>query len=129
MNKKILIFTIIITILSLIALLVVSSIVSHKQYTNNNFNIETYISSIDKDNDGIDDQTDILNNAKKYIETKPKYKSEYYETGYPNGEYGVCTDVIGFALKNAGYNLMELVNDDKWSSLFDTSCKSNTSKL
>ena len=67
--------------------------------------------------------------SEKYIETKPKYKSEYYETGYPNGEYGVCTDVIGFALKNAGYNLMELVNDDKWSSVFDTSCKSNTSKL
>ena len=49
---------------------------------------------------------------REYIKTKPKYKSKYYETGYPNDEYGVCTDVVGIALKNAGYNLMELVNED-----------------
>ena len=88
------------------------SIIPHKQYNNDYFNIETYISSIDKDNDGIDDQTDILNNVKKYIETKPKYQSKYYNTGYPDDEYGVCTDVVGFGLKDAGYNLMELVNKD-----------------
>jgi len=52
-----------------------------KQYYNSDFGIETYISSVDKDNDGIDDQTDILNNVKKYIETKPKYESKYYSTG------------------------------------------------
>lgn len=88
------------------------SIIPHKQYNNDYFNIETYISSIDMDNDGIDDQTDILNNVKKYIETKPKYQSKYYSEGYPNDEYGVCTDVVGFGLKDAGYNLMELVNED-----------------
>ena len=64
-----------------------------------------------KDKDGIDDQTDILNNARDYIKTKPKYKSKYYTTGYPNDEYGVCTDVVAFALKNAGYDLMNLVNE------------------
>ena len=32
--------------------------------------------------------------------------------GYPDDEYGVCTDVVGFALKGAGYDLMELVNED-----------------
>ena len=69
-------------------------------------------SNIDKDNDGIDDQTDILNNARDYIKTKPKYKSKYYTTGYPNDEYGVCTDVVAFALKDAGYDLMVLVNED-----------------
>ena len=31
------------------------------------FNIEAYKSNIDKDNDGIDDQTDILNIFKFYI--------------------------------------------------------------
>ena len=67
---------------------------------------------IDKDKDGIDDQTDILNNARDYIKTKPKYKSKYYTTGYPDDEYGVCTDVVAFALKDAGYDLMELVNED-----------------
>ena len=38
-----------------------------KKYTNADFNIEAYKSNIDKDNDGIDDQTDILNNANNYI--------------------------------------------------------------
>ena len=83
-----------------------------KKYTNKDFNIMTYKSKIDKDNDGIDDQTDILNNARDYIKTKPKYKSKYYTTGYPKDEYGVCTDVVAFALKDAGYDLMKLVNED-----------------
>ena len=38
--------------------------IPHKKYTNADFNIEAYKSNIDKDNDGIDDQTDILNNGK-----------------------------------------------------------------
>lgn len=81
-------------------------------YTNEDFDIEKYISTIDKDGDGIDDQTDILNNVREYISKNPKYKSQYYNTGYPNDEYGVCTDVIAFGCLGAGYNLMELVNED-----------------
>ena len=73
---------------------------------------EAYRSQLDKDNDGIDDQTDILHNAKNYIKTKPKYKSKYYETGYSNDQYGVCTDVVAIALREAGYDLMELVYED-----------------
>lgn len=88
------------------------NVIPNKNYTNEDFKIETYISSIDKDNDGIDDQTDILNNVKKYIETKPKYESKYYATGYPEDSCGVCTDVVAFGLKDAGYDLMELVNED-----------------
>ena len=114
MNKRIIIFLIIITaiIFTIILLLYKLNIIPHKQYSNEDFNIEQYISTIDKDNDGVDDQTDILSNVKKYIETKPKYKSKYYETGYPNDEYGVCTDVVAFGLKYSGYDLMELVNKD-----------------
>ena len=108
--KKILV-TIIIFLL-LILILYIFNYIPHKKYTNKDFNIKTYISSIDKDNDGIDDETDILNNARDYIATKPKYKSKYYSTGYPNDNYGVCTDVVAYSLKNAGYDLMELVNND-----------------
>ena len=115
MKKKILIivtnFLIVLIIVVLYALYRFNYI-PHKKYTNEDFNIKTYISNIDKDNDGIDDQTDILNNARAYIKTKPKYKSKYYTTGYPNDEYGVCTDVVAFALKDAGYDLMVLVNED-----------------
>lgn len=111
-NKIKYIIIILIFILIGILLLYMYNIIPHKYYTNNDFNIETYISNVDKDNDGIDDQTDILNNVKKYIATNPKYQSKYYGTGYPNDEYGVCTDVVAFGLKDAGYNVMELVNAD-----------------
>ena len=86
--------------------------VIYRKYKNSDFGIKNYVSKYDKDNDGIDDQTDILNNVKKYISQRPKYKSKYYETGYPDDKYGVCTDVIGYGLKNAGYDLRNLVNED-----------------
>ena len=113
MKKSLIIFFIFgMIIIVLLTLLYTFSIIPHKQYSNSDFDIETYISSIDKDNDGIDDQTDILNNVREYIKTKPKYKSKYYGTGYPDDEYGVCTDVVANGLKGAGYDLMELVNED-----------------
>lgn len=82
------------------------------RYDNSYFGIETYKSNIDKDNDGIDDQTDILNNVRDYIATKPQYESKYYAGGYPDDGYGVCTDVVAFGLRGAGYDLRELVNED-----------------
>ena len=84
----------------------------HKKYSNEDFGIETYISTTDQDSDGIDDQTDILKSVRDYISTKPKYKSKYYAGGYPDDEFGVCTDVVAFGLKGAGYDLRELVNED-----------------
>jgi hypothetical protein len=69
-------------------------------------------SSVDRDGDGVDDQTDILEGALAYVATKPKYKSKYYQTGYPDDNYGVCTDVVANAMKSAGYDLMELVQED-----------------
>ena len=112
MKKRIFIIVIFIIIsVILVALLYFFYTIPHKQYSNSDFDIETYISSVDKDNDGIDDQTDILNNVRTYIAKKPKYKSKYYETGYPNDEYGVCTDVVATG-KDAGYDLKELVNED-----------------
>lgn len=88
------------------------NIIPHRKYTSDDFNIETYISGVDKDNDGIDDQTDILNSVREYIGTNPKYESKYYGGGYPDDGYGVCTDVVAFGLKGAGYDLMELVDED-----------------
>ncbi len=112
MLKKILISLLIIFLITIFVLLYVFNIIPHKKYYDKDFNITTYKSSIDKDNDGIDDQTDILDSAKEYIKTKPKYKSKYYSSGYSNDEYGVCTDVVANALKNSGYDLMVLVNED-----------------
>ena len=110
--KNIKIIVGIILIIVIIYVLYLFNYIPHKKYNNNYFHIKTYISEVDKDNDGIDDQTDILNNVRKYIETKPKYKSKYYSTGYPDDGYGVCTDVVAFGLRDAGYDLMQLVNVD-----------------
>ena len=115
MKKRIIVITLIsllILFIIIIYLLYKFNYIPHKMYSNEYFNIKTYTSNIDKDNDGIDDQTDILNNVRKYIATNPKYKSKYYASGYPDDGYGVCTDVVAFGLKGAGYDLMESVNED-----------------
>lgn len=81
-------------------------------YYAKDFDIETVISKTDCDNDGIDDYTDILQGAKIEAENKPTYKSAYYSGGYPPDNEGVCTDVIWRALKNAGYLLKDMVDED-----------------
>lgn len=69
-------------------------------------------SDIDFDNDGIDDYSDILAGAKEFIANKPKYKSKYYSGGYPSDEYYVCTDLIWYSLKTAGYDFKTLIDED-----------------
>ena len=111
--KKILFFGLGFLILFWVAwVLYIFNVIPHRQYINADFGIETYKSLIDKDGDGIDDQTDFLQSVRRYIATKPKYKSKYYRTGYPDDEFGVCTDVIAFGMKGAGYDLRELVDAD-----------------
>lgn len=71
-----------------------------------------YKAATDADGDGVDDQADILAGALAYVQTHPKYKSEYAAGGYPTDGTGVCTDVVAQAFKAAGYDLRELVNAD-----------------
>ena len=75
-------------------------------------NIAQLHSQTDADGDDLDDQVDVLQSALAYIATRPKYQSKYYGAGYPDDGYGVCTDVVAFALRGAGYDLMALVNND-----------------
>jgi len=67
---------------------------------------------VDKDGDGINDLDDIIEGARKDMENRPKYKSVYYDGGYPPPDEGVCTDVIWRALLNAGYNLKDMIDED-----------------
>ena len=111
--KKIIYFVFVLLFLVMITLILyMFNVIPHRQFTNEDFGIETYKSFVDKDGDGIDDQKDFLQSVRNYIATKPKYKSKYYRTGYPDDGFGVCTDVIAFGLRGAGYDLMELVNAD-----------------
>lgn len=78
--------------------------------------IQPFHSSCDRDRDGIDDQTDILQGALRYLSTNPRYQSRNYPTGYPDDACGICTDVIAFALRDAGYDLLSLMREDIRSS-------------
>lgn len=74
--------------------------------------LPAYTSSSDIDGDGLDDQSDILAAALAYVQTRPLYKSAYYASGYPDDGYGVCTDVVAIACREAGYDLQALVHED-----------------
>ena len=89
-----------------------NNLLHHPKYTNEDIGIQTYKSANDQDQDGLDDQSDILKNVREYIQAKPQYKSKYYQGGYPDDNYGVCSDVVAFGLLNAGYYLQELVDQD-----------------
>lgn len=114
MKKRYIVLLILLIVVVLIGIYVlyVINYIPHRMYTSEYFGIEVYHSEIDADNDGIDDQADILMGVRNYISTSPKYKSKYYGTGYPDDEYGVCTDVVAFGLLNAGYDIKELLNED-----------------
>lgn len=88
------------------------NLIPKKYYDDEDFGIEYQLSDNDYDNDGIDDYIEMLNGARKFIEVKPKYKSEYYDGGYPPEGVGVCTDVVASAFLEAGYDLRELVDND-----------------
>lgn len=66
----------------------------------------------DADADGVADNDDILVSALAYVRTRPRYKSAYYTCGYPDDQFGVCTDVLAFACRDAGYDLQLLVAAD-----------------
>lgn len=103
---------VLLAIVIVVGLLYKWNVIPHGYYYNKDFGIEDYKSKVDGDGDGIDDQTDILEGVRAYIATNPKYKSAYYAGGYPDDEYGVCTDVVAQGFLNAGYDLMELVSAD-----------------
>lgn len=85
-----------------------------KDYYNiSDFGFAIVKSNKDYNNNGKDDYTDIFEGEKEYAEFNPKYKSQYYDNGYPPVEReGVCTDLIWYSLKNAGYTLKDLMDKD-----------------
>ncbi len=122
--KKRLFFIILAVLLSVLCGIAVNILyrynyIPHKKYGDEDFNIITYKSPNDADGDGMDDQTDILAGALAYLATEPQYMSKYYASGYPDDEYGVCTDVVAFALRDAGYDLMQLVGEDIYENFGD----------
>ena len=109
---KIIFFIIVFGFALLSTLLCIYYLKNKEEYKAEDFNITVLKSNTDFDNDGIDDYTDILQGARIEAKNKPNYKSAYYQGGYPPDDEGVCTDVIWRSLKNAGYNLKDMVDED-----------------
>lgn len=76
------------------------------------FGITPVMNAADYNHNLIDDYTDIMRGARKYIKMNPEYKDAYYQGGYPPEGEGVCTDVIWNAFQNAGYDLKAMVDED-----------------
>lgn len=74
--------------------------------------VEKVVINHDEDGDGVLDLDDIVQGAREYVRSRPKYKDGYYAGGYPPPGEGVCTDVIWQALRAAGYDLKAMVDAD-----------------
>ena len=73
----------------------------------------------DMDNDGINDQKDILMGAKRQLEIGAKNifleganEPNYYNGGDPPENLALCTDMIARAFKDAGFSIRDLVDSD-----------------
>lgn len=87
-------------------------LLSDEYLTGDDFGIAGVVGEADADEDGMDDQSDILSSAKEYIATEPRYHSDYFTGGWPTDGTGVCTDVVAYALLGSGYDLRALVDAD-----------------
>ena len=96
----------------LLALICVNELGYLDRWKTSDIEVEFIKSDIDYDSDGTDDYTDILNGARDFIAMNPKYKSAYYAGGYPDDDYYVCTDLIWYALGEAGYDFKEMIDED-----------------
>lgn len=76
-------------------------------------------SNNDADGDGVDDYTDILNGARKFVSLEPSYKDAYYNGGYPDDDNYVSTDIIWYALREAGYDFKEMLDEDMANNISD----------
>ena len=81
-------------------------------YARIRFGVPTLYAAVDADGDLIDDYTDIMLAARRYIRSQPEYVSDYFAGGYPPEGQGVCADVIWRALKEAGYDLKAMLDQD-----------------
>ncbi len=72
------------------------------------------IGLLDRDGDAIPDAVDVLLGAKKLVRNRARYKGSYVRLRYPMGDVsskiGVCTDVIVRAMRNAGFDLQQLMH-------------------
>ena len=109
-----------IIVLALILALFIIALV-HFDYLNFDTHDEVLFvpSDVDYDGDGVDDYTDILNGARKFVSINPTYKDSYYDGGYPDDGNYVSTDIIWYSLKEAGYDFKKMLDYDMANNISD----------
>lgn len=114
MRKKLLFAAAAALLAILVAILVLDyfNLIPKKTFTAEELGLDTVVSSVDFNENGVDDYTDILLGARIDAENHPKYDGAYQPGGYPPDDIGVCTDVVWRAFKNAGYSLRDMVDSD-----------------
>ncbi|WP_026691068.1 DUF1287 domain-containing protein [Alteribacter aurantiacus] len=69
-------------------------------------------SEVDANVNGVADPMDIVMAARTEVDQRTKYKSAYYDGGYPPEDEGVCTDVVWRGLMGSDISLKELMDED-----------------
>ncbi len=96
----------------IIILVILVNLLSSCVFEEARIEIQSIQSTVDKDGDGIDDYTDILESARAQIGVVTEYDTSYYADAYPPENSGVCADVLWRALKGAGYDFKEMIDED-----------------
>lgn len=83
------------------------------------FDMENIGIDTDEDNDGLNDQYEILKGAKKQLSLRSQNifgegvdEPNYYRDGDPPPEYALSTDIVARSFKEAGFDLRMLVDED-----------------
>lgn len=100
-----------ISILLIVCFITIYVFIPRRTYSAEEFGIEL-ITTIDCNQNGIDDYRDIVIGARKDATNHVKYKSAYYAGGYPPMDEGVCTDMVWRAFKEAGYDFKMMIDND-----------------
>ncbi|MBD3363292.1 DUF1287 domain-containing protein [Candidatus Dojkabacteria bacterium] len=76
--------------------------------------VPQYLSGNDEDNDGIDNQIDIMESARERTSADVTYIDAYYSEneGKPLESEGVCTDLFWRAMEGAGFDFQEILYSD-----------------
>ena len=109
--RKLIIFTIPLLVAGfVVSILYKWNYIQHTQHIPDEYNIPTLLAGVDHNKNRIDDAKEILQGAKDYMGSNPKYKAlGESESSNATGSNG---DVIVQALSNAGYDLKTYINQD-----------------
>jgi len=112
--RRIIIFVVPLLVLGfVVSMLYKWNYIQHQQRIPSEFNIPELNAGYDANKNKVDDAKDIFLGAMNYVANNPKYEILHeYKNGWPDGNYGSNGDVIAFALRNAGYDLQTLINQD-----------------